>query len=168
MFFKSKFEKKKEKLESKNYDNLPNWTLNGRVFYSKILDVYDGDSITISVKIDNNYFKMNCRLNGIDTPEMRGGDEDEKAAAIKARDHLIFLLAGQKIGKDVSRKNIREFFSERNIVLQIKCGDFDKYGRLLIEIIKEGFFINFKMISDGFAGEYSGKTKSDWKTYFKH
>lgn len=168
MFFKTKLEKKKEKLADKNYDNLPNWTLNGRVFYSKILDVYDGDTVTISIKIDNLYFKMNCRLSGIDTPEMRGGDENEKIAAIKARNHLIFLLSGKKLEGNLPRKDIREHFAEVNSILQIKCGEFDKYGRLLIEIIKEGYFVNNKMISDGFAGEYSGKTKSNWETYFRH
>ena len=83
--FKSKAEQKAEKLASNTYDNTPEFSFKGREFLSKVLDVYDGDTITITVKVDESYYRMNCRLDGIDTPELRSQDEEEKVAARKAR-----------------------------------------------------------------------------------
>lgn len=163
-----KISKKISKFSQFSYDNIPEWNLNGKHFYAKILDIYDGDTITITIKIDGKYYRMNCRLHNIDTPELRSQDEKEKHAAKLARNHLIFLLTNQKVNLDISRKEIKQICFEKNPVPLINCLEFDKYGRLLISIFVGSICINEKMIEDGFAGQYSGKTKQHWEQYFKH
>ena len=58
----------------------------------RVIKVYDGDTITVASKVPNlknsQIFKFSVRLNGIDTPEIKGSNEDEKSIAIKARDAL--------------------------------------------------------------------------------
>ena len=166
--FKSDEEKKADRLKEMNYDNTPEFSFKGKTFFSKILDIYDGDTLTITVKVDNEYYRMNCRLNGLDTPELKSHDEEEKNAAKLARKHLIFLLSGQKIELDDKRDVVRKLCATNNIIVSVRCLDFDKYGRLLVELYKDSICINEKMVSDGFAGNYDGGTKGNWKDYFKH
>ena len=166
--FRSKAEQKAEKLASNTYDNTPEFSFKGREFLSKVLDIYDGDTITITVKVDESYYRMNCRLDGIDTPELRSQDEEEKVAARKARKHLIDLILESNVEIDISRDEVKKKLGEANKILLVKCKDFDKYGRLLIELWTTSFHINRRMIEEGFAGQYDGGTKSEWRNYFKH
>ena len=77
----------------------------------KVIKVYDGDTITIVSDIpglkDSPFYKFSIRLNGIDTPEIRGKTEDEKLIAIKARDDLSNLILGDIV---YLKKTILYFF----------------------------------------------------------
>lgn len=166
--FKSKIEQKAEKLAGNTYDNTPEFSFKGREFLAKVLDVYDGDTITITVKVDDQYYRMNCRLNGLDTPELKSHDEMEKIAGKMARKHLINMITKGNISLEITRDEIRKICADSNSILLIKCFDFDKYGRLLVEIHDSTGCLNDKMIDDGFAGRYDGGTKGEWRNYFKH
>ncbi len=166
--FKSEEERKADRLKELTYENTPEFTFNGKTFLAKVLDIYDGDTITITVKVDGEYSRMNCRLNGIDTPELKSSDIEEKAAAKISRKHLVLLLLGRKIENEISREDMKKICGEANGIVKIKCLEFDKYGRLLVEIWVNGICINQKMIEDGFAGPYDGGTKSHWKELYKH
>ena len=56
-----------------------------------------------------------------------------------------------------------------NKVVTIKCGDFDKYGRLLIDIKERGALTNETisewLVKNKYAFEYDGGTKKDWSVY---
>ena len=110
---------------------------------AKVVSVYDGDTITLVFEFANQYYKWNCRLDGIDTPEMKSKNNEEKALAIKARDYLREQILGK--------------------IVDIECGDFDKYGRLLIKLIYENQCMNELMISQGHAKAYFGGTKESWE-----
>ena len=164
--FKSDKEKKEDKLREMTYDNLQDFSFNGKEMLAKILDVYDGDTIITTIKVEDIYYKIHCRLSGIDTPELKTEDEDERVAAKEARNHLIELLTGQKMRHDVSRKEIQVMCANVNSVVNVRCFNNDKYGRVLVEIIKEGININKKMVEDGYAGVYDGKKKIKWSSYY--
>lgn len=167
--FKTEDERKAIKLRNMKFSNTPEFTFRSKTFLSKILDIYDGDTITITIKIDGEYNRINCRLNGIDTPEMKSQDNEEKIAAQLSQKHLIFLLTEQKISIGPPRELVRNVCGEINSIVTIKCFDFDKYGRLLVEVWKNGICINDKMVEDGFAYKYDGGSKCDnWKSYFTH
>jgi len=166
--FKSKLEQKASKLAQNTYENTPEFSFKGREFLAKVLDVYDGDTVTITVKVDETYFRMNCRLDGIDTPELKSHDEEEKRAAKMARKYLIDLILESDTPLEITREETRKLCGEGNKILLIKCRDFDKYGRLLVELWNSSFCLNRRMIESGFAGKYDGGTKSEWKSYFRH
>ena len=62
----------------------------------QVIKVYDGDSITIAAHLPiekSPLFRFSVRLNGIDTPEIKGKNEDEKTAAqpVSAQTWICFL-----------------------------------------------------------------------------
>ena len=132
------------------------FTFSGQKFPSRCIDVYDGDTVTLIIPIKDSYYKMKCRLYGIDTPEKRTKDDFEKKCAIIARDRMIELIHEK--------------------VVWIECIDWDKYGRLLANIylkksdMKNGKdSVNNLMISENMAYGYEGGKKiefSDWKNRF--
>ena len=43
-----------------------------------VKDVYDGDTITVAFPFGDKMFSWNCRLTGVDTPEIRTRNKQEK------------------------------------------------------------------------------------------
>ena len=110
-----------------------------------VIKVYDGDTITIASKMpyeNSPLFRFNVRLNGIDTPEIKSKNENEKILAKKARDSLSQLI----MNKNVALKNVKN----------------EKYGRILADVYLDDLHVNKWMIEKQFAVEYDGKTKKIW------
>ena len=56
-----------------------------------------------------------------------------------------------------------------NKVVTIVCDDFDKYGRLLIDIkIEEEQLLSEWLIKNNYAFRYDGKTKKSWSEYLEN
>ena len=90
----------------------PLFTLRDRTFVAKCVKCYDADSIHVVILLNGVLTRFRCRLLGIDTPEIRAKDPAERRHARAARDYL--------------REHIH------SALVRIVCGDFDKYGRLLV------------------------------------
>lgn len=130
-----------EKVDNK----VPLFSLEGRAFDGKVVDVYDGDTVKICFSIFNEMFRWNCRIQGVDTPELRTKDLNEKKMGYEVRDTLRNLIL--------------------NRVVTVVCGEFDKYGRLLVDITtKEQVNVTKWLIESGRAHAYDGGTKKGWKT----
>jgi len=144
----------KSDLDTCTTKNTPFFTFACKEFLCKCISVYDGDTITVAFKPFSNVentnvgsiYKYNIRLAGIDTPEIRTKNPDEKKRAIVIRDKL--------------REKILNKF------VFIKCGKFDKYGRLLGDVYdeKKTEHINKWLIDNGFAYAYDGGTKQEFKS----
>ena len=119
----------------------------GETKEAKVVSVYDGDTVKVVFPVLRKLYKFNCRLQGVDTPELRTRDKTEKAYGIKVRD-----LLREKI---------------LNKVVTIHCGDFDKYGRLLIDIQckNDKEKISEWLINNKYAFVYAGGTKKKWGPY---
>ena len=117
----------------------------------KVIKVYDGDSITIAAKPYENYpiYRFSVRLSGIDTPELRTRDELEKKYGYEVRDKLRDKILDK--------------------VVTVKCGDFDKYGRLLIDIYcdNETRSVSNWLIENKYAFAYNGGTKQKWSDFLR-
>lgn len=122
------------------------FTLEGQTIRGKCVSVYDGDTIKCVFPIpntsDNQLYKWNCRLGRVDTPELRTKNLKEKEFGKKVRDNL--------------RSEIL------NKIVELKCGEFDKYGRLLVEVLYDGKNMNDWLIENGYAKPYNGGKKSQW------
>lgn len=152
-------------------DNNVNYlSFNNNIFSGKVVDVYDGDTIKLVLPfiiktskykyklLDKLFkkrdiiqmYKWNCRLTGIDTPEIRTKNLQEKEFGIMVRDKLREKILNNK--------------------LFVKCGVFDKYGRLLVtlydteENLKKDNSINKWLIDNNYAKEYNGGKKQEWFT----
>lgn len=107
-----------------------------------VIKVYDGDTITISATVSKcsyTFYKFSVRLRGIDTPEIKAKTDDEKKAAINARD----ILSNKILYKSISLKDVK----------------YDKYGRLLAEVYFKGKNINQWMLDNNMGIAYDGGTK---------
>jgi endonuclease YncB( thermonuclease family) len=68
-----------------------------------VVSVYDGDTITVAaVPWPGVTIRVGVRVEGIDTPEIRGACEAEKDLAFRARDRVREL-----VGATVELRNIR-------------------------------------------------------------
>ena len=81
-----------------------------------VIKVYDGDTITIATQVydDPTMYRFSVRLLGINAPEIRTRDADEKRSAKVAQQ----VLSDAVIGKNVTLKNVTV----------------EKYGRLLADV----------------------------------
>lgn len=132
----------------KKMNDAKDFTLKDQSKYCKVIDVYDGDTVTIIFRFENEFYKKKMRLNGIDTPEIRTKDIKEKRIAKEAKNYLSELI--------------------NNKIVWIKFDDWDKYGRLLGTIYldnTEKENVNEKLIKSGYAYKYTGGKKlkfTDW------
>ena len=114
--------------------------------YKITLDrVIDGDTVDVNIHLGFNVVlsKQRIRLHGIDTPESRTRNKEEKVRGLISKEYL---------------KNICESSS-----IRLKSKDRGKFGRILGVLYKddETISINQKMCEEGFAVPYFGGSKDE-------
>lgn len=145
-------------LEACTCANTPLFSLNGREFRAKVVNVYDGDTITCVIELfPDRFFQFKFRLLAIDTPEMVG---EHSASAVVARNRVIQLITKTDTTQEymhMRAKDIRRFFSNHNYYVHVKCHHFDKYGRVLAEVYADDNLdesINRMLVSENLAVNY--------------
>ena len=127
----------------------PVFTLEGDMKLCKVVDIYDGDTIKVVFMDNNRINKWNIRMEGYDSPEMRPSRKLENRDEIKK--------------KAVEAKNyLKSLIMNENQLVYLKCGKFDKYGRLLGYVYinqDDTESVNEMMIKNNYAYEYHGGTK---------
>jgi endonuclease YncB( thermonuclease family) len=99
---------------------------------------------------------------------MKSKEEENKKLAYKARNRMVEMITNKMVSDKDKRKEIRNILNKETYLVKIKCGDFDKYGRLLAWIfpfesldknsdVKESF--NHILVKEKLAYFYSGDTK---------
>ena len=112
----------------------------------KVLKVVDGDTIDVDIDLGFDIsFTSRVRLAGIDTPESRTTDKEEKVLGIEVKDRLKTLIS-----------------SANTVVIRTEKPDSsEKYGRILGWLFLDGAekSVNEALIADGYAWGYMGDTK---------
>ena len=142
-------------LQNINIETLELFSLKGKTFIAKIIDVYDGDTITVAFKVFGKYSIFKCRIMHIDTPEIK------KRVKPKNEEERIKFENEKKLAiiiRDIMREKLL------NKIIKIKCDKFDLYGRLLIEfnIPEKNINIHTWLIENNYAKPYEGKHKEEW------
>ena len=141
----------------------PILSLYGINTYAKVVNIIDGDTVVLIIPFLNKYFKFNCRLNNIDTCEIHSSNDKIKELGIKAKNRLIELISKKKLNweDDVSKKNIQNIFNINCFLVYVKCYNFDKYGRLLVDIYlnKDEKNLSDVLLEERLAYVYNGQTK---------
>ena len=117
---------------------------------TEINRVLDGDTIDVTIDLGFDlYKKERVRVAGVDTPEKRTRDLEEKALGIDATNWLKEKLE-ETINGD----------GELSVRTEL-VGGVGKYGRLLgwLYIGDDEYSLNEQMITEGYAWEYDGGTK---------
>ena len=116
-----------------------------------VVKVYDGDTITIAAKLpykESPIYRFSVRLNGIDCPEMKSTDTNEKDCALLAKQCVSELV----MNKIVTLKNVQS----------------EKYGRILADVYIDDLHVNTHLIEKRLAVAYDGGTKIspiNWMDY---
>lgn len=134
----------------------------------RVVDIYDGDTCTVVIKFNNEFFKHTVRLCGIDTCEMKSKDDNNKNNAINARNRLYELVTKCKLepkngsSKNYSRNEIRKLLNSNVYLCHLKIKSLDKYGRFLANMYcDENSTESFSdiMLKEHLAYNYDGGTK---------
>lgn len=126
-----------------NPKELSNCIFRDKNIYARVYSVYDGDTISVIFKFNDEFIKYSCRIIEIDTPELRTKNKEEKKLGIEARDYLRSLILDK--------------------IVKLNVLNFDKYGRLLVRVFTDNNEdISKLMISGGYAKMYYGGKKSKW------
>ena len=117
---------------------------------TEINKVLDGDTIDVTIDLGFDLFKKErVRVAGVDTPEKRTRNLEEKELGIDATNWLKKELEDVLAGDD------------ELIVRTELHGGVGKYGRLLgwLYVGDEELSLNEQMITQGYAHAYDGGTK---------
>jgi len=117
----------------------------GTVTVSKVISVYDGDTFRVNIDSLPPIIGKNIaiRVNGVDTPEIRGKCLYEKNLALKARDFVR--------GRLVNAKEIKLTNLQRG-----------KYFRVVANVVVDGVSLERELLDNELAYEYSGGKKLTW------
>ena len=117
---------------------------------TEINRVVDGDTIDVTIDLGFDLFKKErVRIAGVDTPEKRTRNLEEKALGLDATEWLKDKLEGAINGDD-------------DLIIRTELdGGVGKYGRLLgwCYIGDATVSLNEQMIDQGYAWAYDGGTK---------
>jgi endonuclease YncB( thermonuclease family) len=137
------FQDNQEKICEFNFKGFNGWC--------RVMSVYDGDTMTLAIPFEGKVYKHSVRLEGIDTPEMRGND---KHMAVMARDRLIQLITNIKHASN-------DLFTRELYLVWFECSGFDKYKRLLGNVFMDPnqCSVTDILITEGHGKSYDGGKK---------
>lgn len=122
--------------------------------YGYVCKVYDGDTFTIVTKMpySKKKYRFSVRIKGIDCPELRTKDAEEKEYAIMARDY------------------VSQLFNEVDNIVRLDNITYDKYGRLCSDVYAGDKSVAEELLKAHLAVVYDGGHKVlplSWKTYYE-
>ena len=137
----------------KDEKNINYFSFHGKEFIARPCSIYDGDTFSAIFLYNNEFIKYKCRCMGYDSPEMKPllndpNRDKEKELAVIAKNRFTELV-----------------LKHETKLVKIKCYEFDKYGRLLVDVwnMVDNKKINDMMIEEGNGKPYfGGKKDKEW------
>jgi len=117
----------------------------GSLSVSKVNSVYDGDTFRVDIDVLPPIIGKNIaiRVNGVDTPEIRGKCQYENNLALEARDFVRDKLSN---AKEIKLTNLQR----------------GKYFRVVANVLVDGVSLEQELLDNELAYEYSGGKKLSW------
>tara|TARA_B110000208_G_C11345032_1_gene275270 strand:- start:37 stop:465 length:429 start_codon:yes stop_codon:yes gene_type:complete len=134
----------RKKLKKCTMENIPLYDFKNENRLCKVLSVYDGDTITIAIKLETKIYKWKVRMYGYDSPEMK------PLKILKNRDDI-------KRRALIAKKALEDKILEKIVTIELL--GFDKYGRILGNIYYNNENINEYMLKNDYGYSYIGGTK---------
>jgi micrococcal nuclease len=131
--------------------DLPLYSINNIKCQGRIVDIYDGDTITIVFYLGNQIQKHKIRLYGINAPELKGSTHNK---GIIARNFLLSQIIDKEIEKEYKRSDIVELLKGCKKLFTFELLGEEKYGRILGKVYDGNECLNDLMILHGYAKEY--------------
>jgi len=118
----------------------------GSAFVSEVTSIYDGDTFRVNLKGYPELigYRIGIRVNGIDTPEMRGQCAKEKGLARQAKEFTVQQLRSAKV---IELRNMKR----------------GKYFRIVADVFVDGKNLAQMLIDNDLAVTYDGGHKAkEW------
>ena len=110
----------------------------------KVKRVVDGDTVDVVIDLGFDiHFATRVRLYGMDTPESRTRNKDEKVRGLMSKDFL------------------KEWMEKDDVIIRTRKDKKGKFGRVLGEMLGRGENVNKLMVKECYAVEYYGQSKDD-------
>jgi len=120
------------------------WVVVMYEYNCEVTRVVDGDTVDVIIDLGFDIsYSSRVRLYGIDTPESRTRDKDEKARGLISKDFL------------------KSYLDKGGVVIRTRKDKKGKFGRILGEMIVDDTNINELMIEEYHAVKYHGQSKDD-------
>ena len=108
--------------------------------------VVDGDTVDVIIDLGFSIlYSTRVRLYGIDTPESRTRNKDEKVRGFLSKDYL------------------KDWLDQGGVIIRTYRDKKGKFGRVLGEMVVGGRNINLLMVEENYAVKYEGQSKDDIK-----
>lgn len=112
----------------------------------KVERIIDGDTVDLWINLGfSTFVKKRIRLHGIDTPETRTRDLEEKKRGLAAKERLIDLLGDGQTSKDW--------------VCDLESHEIGKFGRVIGTLWRGDLNINRQLLVEGYAKAYDGGSR---------
>lgn len=145
-------------LENNTFEDLDFFTFDNITTKCKVVDIYDGDTVTLVFYYNNAPIKCKFRLYGFDAPEIKPTKNTDN------RDKCI--EAGKKVKKILEDKIL-------NKIVWVKFCEEEKYGRAMGNIYLiddkhkdkmngDELCINEWIVKNNYGKEYKGGKKSEF------
>ena len=117
----------------------------GTVSVSRVIRVIDGDTFVVDIDQFPDLIgkHISVRINGIDTPELRGKCDREKDLAVKAKERVDTLL---KIADTIVLENLSR----------------GSFFRIVADVIIDGVDLGEIILNEGLATPYRSGSESPW------
>ncbi len=113
-------------------------------YFAELIRIIDGDTFVATIDLGfKTHRKETVRLAGINTPESRTRNLEEKKHGLAAKKALGDMLTSCK-----------------ELIIEVK--EVGKYGRALGVVYADGTNLNFELIDRGYAYPYSGEQKLNY------
>ena len=122
------------------------WSVAAFAVPARVGHILDGDTFSAAVSLDaDTTVSVRVRLRNVDTPEMNGDCEYERARAVAARDRLAEIIP---VGSTVELSNVKDDKYLGRIDANVKNAAGDDVGEVLIR--------------EKFGRKYSGGRRKPW------
>ena len=110
----------------------------------RVLRIVDGDTVDLLINLGFDILtEKRVRLYGIDAPETRTRNLEEKEKGFRTKARLHELIVGNGVVLENARVDLESY-------------EWDKYGRVLGVLWIGDLNINRQLVVEGFAREYDG------------
>lgn len=131
-----------------------------KMIYAKVVDVYDGDTITILIMYGDAPMKLKVRLQGVDAPELV---VKKKPGKVYTAEEEELMALEMRAGAHV-RDKVKKLIDKKEVIVKlIKC---DKYGGRQVGAVylkpQSYETLTEYLLSKRYGKPYQAQKKDDW------
>ena len=142
------------------------FNLDGLQTPARIVSAHDGDTMRAVFVFAGSYSQFIVRVLHVDSPELASKDPLERDAGLRVRNRVLQMLcpdADFQLDGTYTVKQIESRLEAHPAIVTLKCGEWDKYGRLLAQVTTtQHLDVAQTLQREGLVHSYEGGTKNKW------